>query len=396
MTPNEAVNSTITILGKGLDVHIRKVMAPIIGELDWPMVLRELDANRGKIGYEYQSRDVALQLRMVTERLGAIGFPFDVGDRNRTMSCYGGILRIFRKRWAHNDEFSHFDATHFLDTVRIVLTHIGDAERAGDVAAVHVELVDDLVRDDAAPAVALAMDLRAVQTADSTAGDCVLEFERELHCEEFAGSPFLPGISGIRSATHETTWEPWEVTLMGDPDILDRLRTKDGQQKVRAVVEDIVDAEAPVHIERLAKLVGYSFGLKRVSKDRVKSIVHQVKKSSVFRDAADFVWPENVEPGRWLLYRSCTDGEREFDQVSPVELANAIVAELTAKGGTPVDALRYVVLNAFGRKKVTKNAQLQFDKGLEQAREFGRVTETGGVVSLAAADAVIEDLTFIQ
>ncbi|NVN00143.1 DUF3320 domain-containing protein [Arthrobacter sp. SDTb3-6] len=383
MTPNEAVNNAIAILGQGLDAHIRKVMDPIIGGTEWPVVLRELDVNRGKVGYEYQSHDVALQLRMVTERLGAIGFPFDKGDRNRTMSCYGGILRIFRKRWAHNDEFSHFDATHFLDTVRIVLNHIGDGQRSGDVAAVHASLVDDLVKEDAEPAVAL--DVHAVDVSKAVDSDGCHDsyIPGELHCDVFIDPPSFPTFGQLSPATHETRWEPWDVSLMGDPDTLDRLRTKDSQQKVRAVVEDIVDAEAPIHIERLAKLVGYAFGLKRVGKDRVKSIVHQVGKSSVFRDDFGFVWPENVEPQKWLLYRSCAEGERDFDEVSPIELANAIVAELTGKGDAALDDLRYAVLNAFGRKKVTKNSRLQFGKGLAQAREFGRVVEDGGVISLA-------------
>lgn len=184
-------------------------------------------------------------------------FPFDGGDRNRTMSCYGGILRIFRKRRAHNDEFSHFDATHFLDAVRVVLNHIGDGRGAGDVAAVHAGLVDDLVQDNAAAAVELGVKAGDVPEAMDPNGDHALDRARELHCEEFIDPPMFPMLTQLSPATHEAKREPWEVSLMGN--------------------------------QRL-----------------------------------------------------------------------------------------------FGRRKVTKNARLQFDKGLAQAREFGRVVEIGGVVSLTA------------
>lgn len=357
MTPNDVVGSASTILGKGLDAHIAKVMAPIIGELEWPLVLKELDAGKGKIGYIYACNDVAMQLRVITERLGGIGHPFDAGDYNRTMSSYGGILRIFRKRWAHNDEFSHFEASHLLDTVRIVMTHIGDVVRAEEAASLHTRLVGEL-----------SSDSRTLETAeepellkDPNRDEFPTRFEIATTCrgmldrsKGFEDAPREPGLQGFHSMGHETTWEPWEVTVMGVQDDLDRHRTKAAQQNARAIIEVIVDTEAPIHAERLAKLVGNAFGLKRVQRDRVKSILHQMTKSDVVEDNDGVVWAKSVDPQRWLLYRSCGEGVRAFNDVSPVELANAIVAVLTNKGSMDLDALRYAVMNAFGRKKPAK------------------------------------------
>lgn len=385
MTPNDVVGSAITILGKGLDAHIAKVMTPIIGELEWPVVLKEIDTGKGKIGYDYARHDVAMQLRMVTERLGAIGYPFDEGDRNRTMSSYGGILRIFRKRWAHNDEFSHFEASHLLDTARIVMMHIGDSGRADEVAALQGELVDELVNDTADAGVESERDPKHGLDEDAQP----FHLELVTTCRGMGGwnkeaeAPArVPGLHGFRSATHETTWEPWEVTVMGVQEELDRLRTKAAQQNARAVIEVIVDTEAPIQADRLARLVGNAFGLKRVQKDRIKAIMHQMTRSDVVKDNDGFVWPKNVDPQRWLLFRTCPDNVRTFEDVSPVELGNAIVAILAAQGNLDLEALRYSVLNVFGRKKVSKNVASHFDKGLVQAQVFGRVAETAGVFTL--------------
>lgn len=395
MTPNDVVGSAITILGKGLDAHITRVMAPMIGELEWPVVLKEIDAGKGKIGYEYSRHDVAMQLRMVTERLGAMSYPFDEGDRNRTMSCYGGILRIFRKRWAHNDEFSHFEASHLLDTVRIVMMHIGDAARAEEVAALHAGLVDELVNDTVDRGAESEQKLKHALDEDAWPD----QFGLVTTCQGMgdwnkgAQTPARePGLQGFRSASHETVWEPWEVSVMGVQEDLDRLRTKAAQQNARAIIEVIVDTEAPIHAERLAKLVGNAFGLKRVQRDRVKSILHQVTKSDVVKDNDGFVWAKSVDPQRWLLYRSCGEGVRAFDDVSPVELANAIVAVLTNKGSLDLDALRYAVMNAFGRKKTSKTVTDHFKKGLAQALIFGRIVEIDGVVTLVPAAEPSDEL----
>jgi len=398
MTPNEVVGSAITILGKGLDAHIARVMTPIIGELEWPVVLKEVDAGKGKIGYEYARNDVAMQLRMVTERLGAIGYPFDEGDRNRTMSSYGGILRIFRKRWAHNDEFSHFEASHLLDTVLIVMMHIGDSGRADEVAALHAGLVDELVNETANAGVKSEQDPKHGISEDARPVD----LEMFATCQGMgdwnkdAKTPArVPGLHGFRSTTHETIWEPWEVTVMGVQEELDRLRTKAAQQNARAVIEVIVDTEAPIQADRLARLVGNAFGLKRVQKDRIKAIMHQMTRSDVVKDKDGFVWAKNVDPQRWLLYRICGDGVRAFDEVSPVEIANAIVAVLAAKGAMDPDALRYAVMNAFGRRKVSKTVTDQFRKGMDQALAYGRIIETAGVVSLVPVVEPTDELAAV-
>ena len=97
-------------------LHLATRLDPIIGDrlrseldgLPWTSVLVELDRMRGKTAKNYASTDLQSQLRMITERLGNLGFPFD--DHSRQVSTLGNELRIVRNKWAHQDEFTLLDA----------------------------------------------------------------------------------------------------------------------------------------------------------------------------------------------------------------------------------------------------------------------------------------------
>ncbi|WP_154606188.1 hypothetical protein [Arthrobacter sp. AQ5-05] len=118
--------------------------------------------------------------------------------------------------------------------------------------------------------------------------------------------------------------------------------------------------------------------------ERVKKITYQVKKSLVVVDSDNFLWRQNVDRERWLLYRSCSENDRKLDQISPVELANAAVDIVTRKGGMTADALGRMILARFGRSRMSKLTKTHLAQGFEQAKAFGRITEVDGDVKLAA------------
>ena len=58
----------------------------------------------------------------------------------------------------------------------------------------------------------------------------------------------------------------------GDVTILDQLPSLGATNHVRMVVHAAIDAEAPIHKDRLAKVVAGAFGLNRVSEERKRGI----------------------------------------------------------------------------------------------------------------------------
>src|SRR5699024_2780643 len=107
-------------LAPALDTYIGQVMQDIIGpDLVWTDVLNQLDKLRGKPPRTLNRLDPALQFRMLTERLGDLGFPFDRNNRSRLFSTYGQMLRLSRNQLAHGDD--SIEPSHAMNTVLTVI-----------------------------------------------------------------------------------------------------------------------------------------------------------------------------------------------------------------------------------------------------------------------------------
>lgn len=354
---NAHVQQAMDLLSAGLDEFITVKLQPVLGDLDWPAILCELDSMRGKEGWTYSRRDVALQLRMLTERLGNLGYPFDTGDKNRTLSSYGSVLRIVRRRWAHNDEFGTFDALTAVDTVRIVLAHVGDVKRANQAAVLRSSLLSELVdtpderttREIPAPALLAPNSWQAKPTSSEASS-----FENG----ELQGA---------------VPWEPWNVAVVGEQEDLDSLRPKRVREMVLSLIEDVVESEGPIHKGRLAKLVGYGFGFSRVSAARSGRILRQLNHAAVIIDADGFVWPEGIDVSMWQIFRTSTEAQRRFQDICPVEIANAAAALVRAYGPLSREQLRQKVLEQFGRKKKSRSSETQLDHALSYAISRGMI-----------------------
>jgi hypothetical protein len=367
------------MLAKSLDLHIEKVLAPHLEpELHWTDVLHQLDKIKGKSPKVYSHTDVQPQLRIVTERLGALGYPFSVNDPQRLLSIYGNELRLIRNRWAHGDSFSAMEAMRATDTVFIVLTHIGDKEAAAAAAELRGSVIKELV---SVPGAETQEDDETVDVDGPSAVEKPEPSEEPTAVEEYEAAS--QRFTGVR-----TTFEPWDIVVTGNVETLDNLPKKTAKESVRATIEEIVDLEGPIHRDRLTKLVGYTYGLGKVHESRAKKIASQINGSACVTDKEKFVWPEDTDPNEWKIYRTSPVGDaRVFVQISPREIGNAATDILKRKGGPiPAPELRRLVLRTFGRVKATKGHSAHFEKALEAATALGLLLTANGTVSLGAAD----------
>ena len=79
-TPNLSVKEGLDHLAKRLDPIIAFKFAANLGGHQWTVVLDILDEKKGfSSSYQHLTYDLQPQLRMLTERLGDFGFPFDGG-----------------------------------------------------------------------------------------------------------------------------------------------------------------------------------------------------------------------------------------------------------------------------------------------------------------------------
>ncbi|MDF6100352.1 Swt1 family HEPN domain-containing protein [Gordonia hongkongensis] len=364
--PNLSVKESLDHLAKRLDPIITARLADDLGGHPWTVVLEILDEKKGySTGRRYSVHDLQAQLRMVTERLGDFGYPFD--DKQRTVSTLGNELRIVRNQLAHMHDFSVEEAFRANDFSVRLLDHFGDDgldtakhnRHEALVALASAEGVTEQVAAAAAKAVVGgSTDTEAVSV--DTAAD-----EREPESETVTPDPSVlvrePSVIGNK----RLAFEPWKVVQIGGVNILDDLPKKSAKEKVRVAAVEIATYEGPIHIDRLIQATAQSFGLERVRSSRQKKLGYQIRQTGLLIDNDKFVWPSEIDPENWGEFRpNDSTSNRPFIHISPIEIANAARFIRTERKELGGDELEAAVLQTFGRKKRTKQVAAHLAKAM--------------------------------
>lgn len=366
--PNLSVKEGLDHLAKRLDPIIAAELAPNLGGHPWTIVLDILDQKKGYSGnYQHWTYDLQAQLRMLTEKLGDFGYPFD--DKQRTVSTLGNELRIVRKQMAHMYDFSVEEAFRANDFCVRLLEHFGDdgLEEARCIRheALAALAIEAGVTQQVAEASAASPSSTTPKTAelasrpsteDATEPEVVTPDPEVLERE--------PSVIGGK----RLVFEPWTVVPVGSVDVLDDLPKKVAKEKVRAVAVEIATYEGPIHLDRLVDKTAQSFGLQRVRSGRQKKLAYQIKQAGLFVDADKFVWPREIDPGSWTEFRpNDSTADRPFTHVSPVEIANATRFIKAKRPDFTDEELEVAVLQTFGRKRRTRQlvAHLSRSKKLQ-------------------------------
>ena len=365
--PNLSVKEGLDHLAKRLDPIIASRLASQLGGHPWTVVLEILDQKKGFAGkHQYWTYDLQAQLRMITERLGDFGYPFD--DTQRTVRTLGSELRIVRNQMAHMHDFSVDEAFRANDFAVRLLEHFGDA--GGLVEARQI-------RHEALAALALQEGVteHVAETSAATAPPPAVPAKQPApaaaasdYTEPVLVAPDPTVLVGEPSAIGDKRleFEPWTVVPVGGVDILDDLPKKVAKELVRAVAVEIATYEGPIHLDRLVDMTAQSFGLQRVRAGREKKIAYQIQQAGLFVDAAKFVWPREIDPGTWVEFRpSDSTADRPFVHISPVEIANAARFVQAKQPDIAEDALDVAALQTFGRKRRTKQLAAHLAKAKE-------------------------------
>ncbi|MBB2890647.1 DUF4011 domain-containing protein [Flexivirga oryzae] len=172
-----------------------------------------------------------------------------------------------------------------------------------------------------------------------------------------------------------------EVILDG---ALDRLDDAETRAQVRMRLEELVAAEGPIEAQLLAMLVGRSFGLMRVRQARTDELLAMVPDSRRHRDGDhEFIWPDGVTPDGYQLVRVSEDvAPRSIDQISRVELRNAVRHALDEPRGMRRDELRHEVMGLFGFRREGGHIRARLDEAIDTLAANGELHATGGFVLL--------------
>ncbi|WP_024442652.1 DUF3320 domain-containing protein [Mycobacterium sp. UM_WGJ] len=218
-----------------------------------------------------------------------------------------------------------------------------------------------------------------------SAPDPVVEEEREL--APLRSAPVVAAPAPRRHPMLQTFRE-WEPVVAGDISVLDNLQADYLKQMVRGVIRDVIAAEGPIHPDRLAKLVAGAFGLNRVAESRRKAIRQLVP--SEYRRSSDreaFYWPTDVDPSAWRAVRCPVDGEsRPIDEVSLIEIGNAMLVIAEQTGGIEAEELKREALGLFGGKRMTAGIEARLGEALRAAQARSLLVEgRSGLIQRASS-----------
>ena len=395
---NAHISSCLYYLSRELDPLLTELLAQkefmpqkVLEERGWTIILKIHDENRDRLRHPdlYNPKDLQVQLRMFTEGVGPQNdrFPFEP-DGARKVRTYAQDLRIFRNKKMHYMEMDRNDAVRIYDSAARLFEALGAPEQkawcesqlnrvhaelfgAGEAALVRREL-DEEVRQAASEARSSKAEVSAPRGAFTRpARPAPVPQPAQPAAPSSASRPAAASPAPLCLAVGEGRYpfEPWEPISLGDRDIFDSLRSKRSKEQMSAALEEIVSAEGPVQADRLATLAAQCFGVNRLAKKNRDWIIRLADRMPELQvDEHKFVWHVEEPREEYGEFRPSVDGAvREFDQISPVEIANAWRfyeqnPELMDEGQDVESA----VLATFGRKRRTAKvkAQLELAKAL--------------------------------
>jgi hypothetical protein len=172
-------------------------------------------------------------------------------------------------------------------------------------------------------------------------------------------------------------YREWVPRIDGDVSILDQLPSSWARSQVQMVIHAAIHAEAPIQRDRLAKVVAGAFGLGRVSADRRRAIQDVVPREYLRASDPDFYWPRCIEPETWRVVRRPVEGRsRRLEEVSLVEIANAMFVAAELAGGIEIDELKRDALELFRGSRMTPGVSARLDEGAKWALANGVLRQT--------------------
>jgi hypothetical protein len=183
----------------------------------------------------------------------------------------------------------------------------------------------------------------------------------------------------------ESPFTPWHPGDLGMRDVLDGLPAAGAARRVSLALVDAVEAEGPIELDRLVRLVAAGFGLHRVLAARHTAILAQLPDGLIADPSApDFAWPASLDPLTWRGFRRTPDGvERPLEQISPREIGNAMVALCAAAAGMTTDQLWAGTLEVFGFTRRSAAQIARLEAALDVVLDSGRLSRRSDGVLIA-------------
>ncbi|MDP9431065.1 MAG: DUF3320 domain-containing protein, partial [Actinomycetota bacterium] len=172
----------------------------------------------------------------------------------------------------------------------------------------------------------------------------------------------------------EAPFVPWSPKGGLERRALDSLDDPRAARTVRQVLTTGLDAEGPVHRDRLVRLTAGAFGLSRVSEGRRDALLRLLPDGVV---DGEFVWPELLDRDDWTGFRrQAASADRPLQHVAPEEVGNAMAALCRAAAELTEDELFVRTAEVFGYRRRTPSLVPLLQAALSRALDAGRLVRS--------------------
>ncbi|MCJ1708535.1 DUF3320 domain-containing protein [Microbacterium sp. VKM Ac-2923] len=131
----QIIGGSVDDLAEGLRPFIERVFAERLPQgPSWVRIVAHKDELAGRPTSHHHANDVGLMLRVMTEKLGNLGYPFD-GRISRQATNWASEMREVRNKHAHQVEFSLAETYRALDSAELLLREVGATDEAQRIAA---------------------------------------------------------------------------------------------------------------------------------------------------------------------------------------------------------------------------------------------------------------------
>jgi hypothetical protein len=162
--------------------------------------------------------------------------------------------------------------------------------------------------------------------------------------------------------------------------------TRRATQTIAEELQDVVEKEGPILLDRLARITARRFDLGRVRGTRAEQILRSLPAGLVHRSANgdEVAWPRPLEPNTYAGYR--VPGEvRDVADVPYEELRNGMAAVVRSAFGIDEADLLKETARLFGWSRLGSNVRERLAGVLEAATREGVLVQDGGRIRGGAA-----------
>ena len=172
-----------------------------------------------------------------------------------------------------------------------------------------------------------------------------------------------------------TDYVEWIPRWLGSRSVLDDLPYRTASVQVARAAREAIEAEGPIHPDRLAKLVASAFELSRVNDDRRQAILQTVPHEHRPTHGDGFYWPAGIDPLEWSFARVPALGEsRALEEISLPEISNAMRILAGEAGGMSDEEIKLAALNLFGGRRRTDSVRDRLASALAHATKRRAIT----------------------